>query len=143
MVKASKISIPETKKNSKAAVSENKVEEVFVGYIDYEDAAQFEAFDNICKDPVNNNVEEESRCALNYSHLKDISENKILNDNTAQKMLRKQFTEANGLQDPVLGQGVDFQVYRSIPFVRALHDGRMHWVAISTYGCNEGEIYFI
>ena len=100
MVKASKISIPETKKNSKAAVSENKVEEVFVGYIDYEDAAQFEAFDNICKDPVNNNVEEESRCALNYSHLKDISENKILNDNTAQKMLRKQFTEANGLQDP-------------------------------------------
>ena len=108
MVKASKISIPEIKKNSKAAISENKVEE---DNIDYEDVAQFEAFDIFFKDPVNNNVEEESQCALNYSDLRDILENRMLNDdivNALQKMLKKQFTEANGLQDPVLGQGLDF-----------------------------------
>ena len=53
----------------------------------------------------------------------------MLNDNivnTVQKMLKKQFTEANGLQDPVLEPGLNFQVYRSIPFVQVLHDSRMH-----------------
>ena len=67
MVKASKISIPEIKKNSTAAISENKVEEVVIDNIDYEDVVWFEAFNNFCKDPLNNNVEEESWCALNYS----------------------------------------------------------------------------
>ena len=45
----------------------------------------------------------------------------MLNDNivnAVQKMLKKQFTEANGLQDPVLGQGLNFQVYQSIPFIQ-------------------------
>ena len=86
-----------------------------------------------------NNVEEESRCALKYSHLKDISENRMLNNNImseVQKMLKKPFTEVKGLQIPVLGQGLNFQVYRSIPFVQLLHNDRMHWVAISTYGCD-------
>ena len=86
-----------------------------------------------------NNVEEESRCALKYSDLKDISENRKLNNNImseVQKMLKKPFTEVNGLQIPVMWQGLNFQVYRSIPFVQLLHNGRMHWVAISTYGCD-------
>ena len=93
-----------------------------------------------------NNVEEESRCALNYSHLKDISENRMLNNNImseVQKMLKKPFTEVNGLQIPVLGQGLNFQVYRSIPFVQLLHNDRMHWVAISTYGCDLVENYLM
>ena len=63
--------------------------------------------------------------------------------NAVQKMLKKQFTEANGLQDPVLRQGLNFQVYRSIPFVQVLHDGRIHWVAISSYGCDQGKIYLM
>ena len=105
------------------------MEEIVIDDIDYEDVVQFEAFDNFCKNPINNNVEEESRCSLNHSDLKDLSENRMLNDNivnAVQKMLKKQFTEANGLQNPVLGQGLNFQVYRSIPFVQVLHDGRMH-----------------
>ena len=129
MVKASKINIPEIKKNFQAAVSENKLEEVVIDNTDYEDVVQFEAFDNFCKDPVNNNVEEESRCTLGYSDLKDISESRMLNENivnAVQKILKKQFKEGNGLQDSVLGQGVNFQVYRSFPFVQLLHDGRMH-----------------
>ena len=63
----------------------------------------------------------------------------MLNNNImseVQKMLKKPFTEVNGLQIPVLGQGLNFQVYRSIPFVQLLHNDRMHWVAISTYGCD-------
>ena len=122
------------------------MEEIVINDIDYDNVVQFEAFDNFCKDPVNNNVEEESRCALNHSDLKDISEKRMLNDsivNAVQKMLKKQFTEANGLHDPVLGQGLNFQVYRSIPFVQVLRNGRMHWVAISSYGCDQGEIYLM
>ena len=89
------------------------MEKIVINDIDYDNVVQFEAFDNFCKDPVNNNVEEESRCALNHSDLKDISGNRMLNDNivnAVQKMLKNQFTEANGLQDPVLGQGLNFQV---------------------------------
>lgn len=52
MVRASKISIPEINKNSKAVISENKMEEVVTDNIDYEDVVQFEAFDNFCKVPV-------------------------------------------------------------------------------------------
>ena len=48
MVRASKISIPEINKNSKAVISE----EVVTDNIDYEDVVQFEAFDNFCKVPV-------------------------------------------------------------------------------------------
>ena len=35
------------------------------------------------------------------------------------------------------------EVYRSIPFVQALHDGRMYWVAITTYDRNQGQIYLM
>ena len=30
---------------------------------------------------------------------------------------------------------------KSIPFVQVLHNGRMHWVATSTFGCNQDESY--
>ena len=70
---------------------------------------QFEAFENFRKDADNNSIDEKPQCALNYSDLKDTSENRMLNDkivNAVQKMLKKQFAEANGLQDPVQGQGL-------------------------------------
>ena len=107
MVKSFKSSIPECKKNSKAAISENKVEEVVIDNTVI--FVQFEAFENFPKDTDNNNIEEKPQCALNYSDLKDTSKNRMLNDkivNAVQKMLKKQFAEANGLQDPVQGQGL-------------------------------------
>ena len=84
------------------------MEEVGIDNIDYKDVAQFEAFENFLKDPESDNIEEEPRCVLNYIELKDTSENRMLNDKIVQckKMLKKQFVEANGLQDPVLGQGL-------------------------------------
>ena len=32
---------------------------------------------------------------------------------------------------------------KSIPFVQVLHDVRMHWVATSTFGCNQDEICYM
>ena len=51
-------------------------------------------------------------------------------------MLKKQFFQANGLQDPAL----NFNVNRNLPFVQVPHGGRIHWIAVSTFICIEGEI---
>ena len=86
------------------------------------------------------------RCSLGYSNLKDISDSHVLSDNVVnafQKMMEKQFPEANGLQDPILGQTLSFKVQKNKPFVQVLHDGKLHWKPISTYGCNEGEVCYI
>ena len=83
------------------------------------------------------------RCSLKYWDLKEVSDNRMLNDNiinVVQKILKKQIYQANGLQDPVLGQTLNFNVNRNLPFVQVLHDGRIHWIAVSTFNCNEGEI---
>ena len=70
----------------------------------------------------------------------------MLNDsviNSFQQMLKSQYIHANGLQDPVLGQGINFAICRNVPFVQIVHDGNLHWVAISTCGCNPGEVFLI
>ena len=75
--------------------------------------------------------------------MKEISDNRMLNDNiinAVQKMLKKQFSQANGLQDPVLGQTLNFNITRNLSFVQVLYDGRIHWIAVSTFNCNRGEI---
>ena len=61
--------------------------------------------------------------------------------NSFQQMLKSQYIQANGLQDPVLGQEPNFDVYRNLPFVQILHDGNLHWVAINPYGCNPSEVF--
>lgn len=48
------------------------MEEVVIDDIDYKDVVQFGACNNFCKDPLNNDIWEESPCTLNYSDLKDI-----------------------------------------------------------------------
>ena len=55
-------------------------------------------------------------------------------------MLKKQFFQANGLQDPALGHTLNFNVNRNLPFVQVAHGGRIHWIAVSTFICIEGEI---
>ena len=103
-------------------------EEVVNDGVDYENNTEFTVFTE------NNTVSKESlvaesesnelapRCSLQYSDLKEISDNRMLNDNII-KMLKKQFSQANGLQDPVLGQTLNFNVNRNLPFVQVLHDG--------------------
>ena len=89
---------------------------------------------------------ETPRTNLTAGDLGDISHNRMLNDsviNSFQQMLKFQYIHANGLQDPVLGQGLNFAICRNIPFVQILHDGNLHWVIISTYGCSLGEVFLM
>ena len=70
----------------------------------------------------------------------------MLNDNiiqTFQQMLKIQYPDGNGLQDQVLGQALNFAVYQTTPFVQVLHDGSLHWIAISTYKCKEREVFLM
>jgi Ulp1 family protease len=79
---------------------------------------------------------------LSHKDLLEISNGEMLSDkviNSFQHLMKTQYN-ANGLQDTVLGQTLHYQIYRSEPFVQILHDGRIHWVVISTYGCNPGEV---
>ena len=45
------------------------------------------------------------------------------------------------MQDPLLGQRLSFKVARN-PFIQILHDGRCHWVTLSTFSCDPGEINY-
>ena len=82
------------------------------------------------------------RVNLTAGDLNDLSHNRMLNGNiiqTSQQILKIQYPDANGLQDPVLGQALNFAVYQTIPFVQVLHDGSLHWIVIRTYKCVEGK----
>ena len=86
------------------------------------------------------------RVNLTVGDLSDLSHNRMLYDNiiqTFQQMLKIQYPDANGLQDPVLGQALSFAVYQTTPFVQVLHDGSLHWIAISTYNCKKGEAFLM
>ena len=62
----------------------------------------------------------------------------MLNDTVIQ-FFQSLFGGINGLQDPLLGKRLSFKVARN-PFIEVLHDGRCHWVTVSTFGCNPDEI---
>ena len=52
-----------------------------------------------------------------------------------QLLILQPFPRRSGLQDPVL---LAFQV--QVEFVQIIHVGGNHWCALSTLGCNEGEV---
>ena len=64
----------------------------------------------------------------------------MLNDTVIQ-FFQSLFDGINGLQDPLLGQRLSFKVARN-PFIQILHDERCHWVTVSTFGCDPGEINY-
>ena len=47
----------------------------------------------------------------------------------------------NGLQDPLLGQKLNFREY-SKEFIQLLLDGKHHWVRIITLDCQPGEVNY-
>ena len=84
------------------------------------------------------------RCNLTQKDLSAFFKNRMLNDNVInvfQKMLGRDIQNASGLQDTVLGQNLKFKSMSHTPFVQIIHDGRFHWVALSPYGCQEGEVF--
>ena len=90
--------------------------------------------------------EENLRVNLAADDLNDLSHNRMLNDNIIQKLqqiLKIKYPDANGLQDSVLGQALNFAVYQTIPFVQVLREGSLHWIAISTNNGKEGEVFLM
>ena len=62
-----------------------------------------------------------SRCNLSDNDLKSISEREMLNDNiikALQDLLRKKPPMINGLQDPLLGQNLAYEVMKEKPFIQ-------------------------
>ena len=126
--------------------------------IDYDDALSFETkiaeHDTVVVHETNSNdgtaivnLNKTPRSTLTQIDLKDISENEMLNDDNVihvfQRMMKEQYPDSNGLQDPVLGQKMHFNVFRNIPCVQVLHDGKLHWIAMSTYNCAPGEVFLM
>ncbi|XP_047124446.1 uncharacterized protein LOC105850359 isoform X2 [Hydra vulgaris] len=74
----------------------------------------------------------------------DIEKGKMLNDNVIhffQQLMSNQFNISIGLQDPIKGKVMSFDICPSDPFVQILHDGNLHWICVTTYDCKPGEIY--
>ena len=69
------------------------------------------------------------RINLTAGDLDDISHNRMLNDsviNSFQQMLESEYIHANGLQNPVLGQGLNFDICCNILFVQILLYGNLY-----------------
>lgn len=146
IVQASKVNVDGSKKK-KGIIIET---EVIQDHFNYENLATFTEEEHIDISSDESEVDEHARSGgklhlhtdLPRKDLLEISDRKMLSDsviNIFQDLMKTQYS-ANGLQDTVLGQLLHFDIYRNEPFVQILHDGRIHWVAISTYGCNPGEV---
>ena len=97
------------------------------------------------------------RSAVVYGDLEPISNNRKLTDtiiNAAQNIIHLQHPSIAGLQDTLPGQSFhskdakDQQSFRfkelpDQPFVQVLHDGNIHWLAISTINCLPGEVFIM
>ena len=71
-----------------------------------------------------------------------LSPNAWLNDNficTAQNILKQQIPFLQGLQVPSLGKTCSFDIVKQ-PFLQILHDGKDHWILISTLGTKDAEV---
>ena len=79
------------------------------------------------------------------SDISSLKHNRMLSDvviNLFQRMLKKQHPNVRGLQDTLLGNNLQFDVIKT-SFVQILYTGSHHWIAISTLGCNKGEVYLL
>nr|XP_047131872.1 uncharacterized protein LOC124810909 isoform X1 [Hydra vulgaris] len=74
----------------------------------------------------------------------EIEKEQMINDNIihfCQQVMSVQLGINIGLQDPIKGKVLSFEILQSIPFVQILHDGNLHWVCVTTYNCKPGEIF--
>nr|XP_047143262.1 uncharacterized protein LOC124817350 isoform X4 [Hydra vulgaris] len=81
---------------------------------------------------------------IGHKEQNDIIKGHMLNDNVihfCQQLMAIQLNIDVGLQDPIKGQILSFDIYTSTPFVQILHDGNLHWLCVTTYDCKPGEIY--
>ena len=53
-------------------------------------------------------------------------------------LLRKDYGAGCGLQDPIIGQTLNFQ--QRSDFIQILHTGANHWITVTNFGCERGEV---
>ena len=127
LVQASQIKIEE-----KIEVVEDNIEtEQILEEINYDDIKVFNntnqqtaQYINISSDDEENNFDKKShnnltssRINLSHKDLKNISNQEMLTDNVIhvfQNMIKKQNTDVNGLQDPVLGETLNFFLFTEV-----------------------------
>ena len=90
--------------------------------------------------------EEKERCApeISPSCISLIRNGQWLNDaiiNAAQQLMKddKYLLPVEGLQNPILGQTLSFEVQTG-EFVQILHSGGNHWITISTVGTEHAHV---
>ena len=59
--------------------------------------------------------------------------------NAAQLILKQQFAHVPGLQDTLLGNTLTYDV-QPVEMIQIIHDGALHWLLVSTYGCKDGQV---
>ena len=101
-----------------------------------------ENFNESALDEFYNNLNSSIELKLNLSHedIDRIINQRFLKD-TVIHYFQKLVKHVNGLQDPLLGQTLNFKEY-SEEFIQLLHDGRHHWVTVSTLDCQPGEVKY-
>ena len=92
-----------------------------------------ENFNESPSDKFDNNLSTELKLNLSHEEIDSIINQKFLND-TVIHYFQKLVKNVNGLQDPLLGQKLNFKEC-SEEFIQLLYDGRHHWVTISTLDC--------
>ena len=97
-----------------------------------------ENFNESASDEFDNNSSPELKLNLSHEEIDRIINQRFLND-TVIHYFQKLVKNVNGLQDPLLGQKLNFKEC-SEEFIQLLHDGRHHWVTISTLDCQPGEV---
>ena len=84
-----------------------------------------------------------TRSDVTNGDLHDLSENRMLNDTVMkviQNMIRMAYPGVVGLEETIFGEFKRFSVHKDTPFVQILYNGAKHWVAISSYGCEQDEV---
>ena len=91
-----------------------------------------ENFYESASDKFDNNLNSSTELKLNLSHeeIDGIIDQRFLND-TVIHFFQKIIKNVDGLQDPLLGQKLNFKE-SSEEFIKLLHNGGHHWMTIST-----------
>ena len=78
------------------------------------------------------------------SDKRSISEGQWLSDNVitaAQFLIKKKFPDIKGLQSPLLGETLTFDVHPAgVEFVQVLNVSNSHWITVTSIGCSSSEI---
>ena len=105
--------------------------------VDSEEDIELETMNETVKSP---------RADLSGDDLKKISDEQMLTDNVInvlQKRLKRNFTDAMGLQDTLLVQSLTCNVYQNKPFVQAIHNGRYHFFSAHMDASTAKYLYWI